>query len=242
MSVHVFPTMGTMVSLRAPDGALDADTLRLVEGTFRRYDRQFSLYDADSPLSLIAAGRATLAAADQEVRDAYALAVEWRNRTGGSFTPHRPDGVVDLSGVVKALAIRDAGDHLDTASGDWLLAVGGDVLGRGRHETDPWCVGVIDPHSRDCLVGVAELHEGRRAVATSGTAERGEHIWRREGSDIVQATVAARDIVTADVLATALIAGDALERVVAEHDVDALVIRRDGSSRASESARTWIDH
>lgn len=240
MSVHVFGTMGTVVSLRYTGETLTALQLTEIENTFREFDREFSLYDAKSPLNRIAEGELTLAQADQSVRDAYALAIEWRNRTGGLFTPHRPDGIVDLSGVVKALAIQAAGEKLNCNCQDWLLTVGGDILSRGSHGANPWRIGVVDPRARDRLAGVVELHPNRAAVATSGIAERGEHIWRSDNADVVQATVAARDIVTADVLATALVAGDDMARLANDYDIDILCIWSDGSVRATTNAAKWL--
>ncbi len=239
MSVATFETMGTVVSIRGADPTAAAEA----HWVFAGYDRCYSLYDPSSVLSRIAAGDLRLVEAPQEVRDVYALALEWRDRTGGAFTPHRPDGVLDLSGVVKALAIRDAGDVLDRMSEDWLLNAGGDVLARGRHRgVAPWSVGVVDPAHRDVVIGVAALESPRRAVATSGTAERGEHVWRRGTPTFVQATVVADDIVTADVLATAIVAGDAddLRRITADGSVDVLAFDVDGAVWATPGAERMV--
>ncbi|GGK90246.1 thiamine biosynthesis lipoprotein [Curtobacterium luteum] len=244
MSVQTFETMGTVVSLRGatPEAA------SAVRAVFAGHDHRYSLYDPASVLSRVAAGSLRLADAPQEVRDVYALALEWRDRTGGAFTPHRPDGVVDLSGVVKALAIQEAGAVLDRGSSDWLIAAGGDVLARGRlvgpdGPPEPWSVGVVDPARRDTVVGVARLEGTRRAVATSGTAERGEHIWRRSTPAFVQATVIADDIVTADVLATAVVAGDAddLRALTADGSVDVLAFGVDGTVWATPGARSVVE-
>jgi thiamine biosynthesis lipoprotein len=209
--VTTFGTMGTVVSLRGASPATASD----VQAVFAGYDRRYSLYDPTSVMSRVADGSLRLADTPAEVREVYALALEWRERTGGAFTPHRPDGVIDLSGVVKALAVRDAGAVLDAVTPpdagvhDWSISAGGDVLVRGVHRPDdPWSVGVVAPDRRDTVVGVVRLRAPRRAVATSGTSERGEHIWRRSSPTFVQATVIADDIVTADVLATAVVAGD----------------------------------
>jgi len=240
VSVTTFETMGTVVSVR---GAATA-TVSAVRAVFAGYDRRYSLYDPASVLSRIAAGSLRLADSPDEVRAVYALALEWRDRTGGAFTPHRPDGVIDLSGVVKALAIRAAGAALDAAvapgdSGDasWMLNAGGDVLVRGRHGADPWSVGIVDPDQRDVVVGVVQLDD-RRAVATSGTAERGEHVWRRSAPTFRQATVIADDIVTADVLATAVVAGDEddLRRITGDGTVDVLAFGVDGRVWATPGA------
>lgn len=239
--VTTFETMGTVVSLRGatPQAASQ------VRAVFAGYDHRYSLYDPSSVLSRVADGSVRLADTPSEVRDVYALALDWRERTGGAFTPHRPDGVIDLSGVVKALAIRDAGAVLDAASsgGDWMVSAGGDVLVRGHHRADgPWSVGVVDPTHRDTVVGVVRLEAPRRAVATSGTAERGEHIWRRATPTFVQATVIADDIVTADVLATAVVAGDEddLRRLTSEADVDVLAFAADGTVWATPGASTVV--
>lgn len=240
-SVTTFETMGTVVSLR---GA----TLRTaseVRAVFAGYDHRYSLYDPSSVLRRVADGSLRLSDTPTEVRAVYTLALDWRERTGGAFTPHRPDGVIDLSGVVKALAIRDAGAVLDAASGegDWMISAGGDVLVRGNHRADdPWSVGVVDPSRRDTVVGVVRLDAPRRAVATSGSAERGEHIWHRASPTFVQATVIADDIVVADVLATAIVAGDEddLRRLTSDTDVDVLAFGADGTVWSTPGARAVL--
>ena len=241
MTVHVFDTMGTVVSIRTADDRATIDR-KTVEGVFERYDRTYSLYDTASPLSQVARGDLPLAATAKEVRDTYALALEWRQKTGGLFTPHRPDGVIDLSGIVKALAIRDAGALLDGNTNNWLLTVGGDLLGRASPGGAPWNVGIVDPDDATRLAGVATVGPTRRALATSGIAERGEHIWNRNGpSFFAQATVAADDIITADVLATAIIAGrpEDLDQLTAQWDVDVMTIDREGRQRATPGSLAW---
>jgi thiamine biosynthesis lipoprotein len=242
VTTHVFSTMGTVASLRVDGPAPSAQDLEAVEAVFRRHDQTFSLYDEASPLSRIARGELALSASGAEILDAYALALDWRSRTGGAFTPHRPDGVVDLSGVVKALAMEEAGVLLAREHPDFLLAVGGDILGRGLDEGADWNVGVVDPAHRDRLAALVGLTGSRRAVATSGTAERGQHLWRRGGEQFRQVTVVADDIVTADVLATAIAAGDGsdLDRICGGFDVDVITFDLEGAARATPAARAWV--
>jgi thiamine biosynthesis lipoprotein len=226
---HVFVTMGTVVSL---DPAMQVDA---VEAVFAGYDRRFSLYRPASELSRIADGSLDLSDAGNEVRAAYACALEWRAATDGIFTPHRPDGTIDLNGVVKALAMREVGALLG-ADDDWTLSVGGDVLA-SRPRT---VVGIVDPTDRTRLLTSLTLAGGRRAVATSGIAERGDHLWGRGG--FAQVSVVGDDILTADVLATTIAAGglSVLNQCTARFDIDVLAIDLDGNLFATPGMRAQI--
>lgn len=223
---HTFATMGTVASLHL-DATVDEAMLREVEAVFARYEATFSLYRDDTPAAALARGELRLEEAPALVRAEYARALEWRAATAGWFTPHRPDGVIDLAGTIKAVALADAAAVLRAVGAEGLLGVGGDLVRLGER---PRVVGVVDPADRSRLVADPELRH-RRAAATSGSSERGDHIWSALGrTDVVQATVLADDIVTADVLATALIAAgsagadDLLERF----DVDALLVTPGG--------------
>lgn len=239
--VRAFDVMGTTVSLRAaPDAPIAA-----VQGVFADADALFSLYRPDSEASRIARGELALTASSPRMRDAYADALGWRAATDGAFTPHRPDGVVDLSGTVKARAMAEAARLL--GDGDWLLAVGGDVLGSGTDDAgEEWRIGVVDPADRGALLCALPLAGGRRAVATSGTTERGEHVWRRPPvpgeAAFAQVTVVADDIVTADVLATAILAGGrtGLDAAVTRFDVDVLTVDVDGALLVTDRLRPRI--
>jgi thiamine biosynthesis lipoprotein len=238
-----FHAMGTVVSVRAGarpgDDADAAAALAAVAAVFHRWEAHCSLFDRTSELSRISRGELALHEAGDDVRDAYALAIEWRTRTDGAFTPHRGDGVVDLDGVVKALAIAEAGEALahDGVPG-WAIDAGGDVLVSPTAPGEEWPVGIVDPADRAALLGGVRLGARRRAVATSGSAERGDHIWTRPGegpTPFLQVSVAADDIVTADVLATAIVAGGpaGLDACADRFDIDVLAVHRDGSLLAT---------
>jgi len=239
MSSHAFETMGTVVSLTIADSHGTSEAIAAVTRQFRGFDERYSLYRPDSELSRVARGELALTASSDELRTTYAAALRWRNDTGGAFTPHRPDGTIDLNGTVKARAMQAAADELlDSGFSDWCLNAGGDVLCAG-HQPDEsaWRVGVVDPSDRSALLFAISVDGTRHAVATSGSAERGDHIWAATTNDrtFVQATVVADDIETADVLATAIIAGgpSALASIVERWSVDVLTVARDGAMTAT---------
>jgi thiamine biosynthesis lipoprotein len=233
----VFETMGTVVTL-VTVVPLDAATSDAVQGAFRALDERFSLYKPESEASLVGHARMGLKSASAEYQEMYWAAITWSEATDRAFTPHRPDGVIDLSGVVKARGIQAAGDVLVQAGHvDWCLNAGGDVLVGGVQETgEPWLVGIVDPDDRTQLWTQFATRPGRLAVATSGIQERGEHVWRMAADDtFTQVTVAAADIETADVLATAILAGGVttLQLAQGKYDIDVLACAHDGRVWAS---------
>lgn len=233
---YVFTTMGTVVSLTTND-ALPHEVAGAVEAAFAALDERFSLYRRGSEGDRVARRDLPLRQASDVYRATYDLAVAWREKSGGAFTPHRPDGAVDLSGVVKALGIEAAAAALRSAGmRGWCLNAGGDVLVDGTQpDGTPWVVGIVDPDDRTALWTQYETGT-RPAVATSGIAERGDHVWRLAADDtFTQVTVAAADITTADVWATAILAGGppTLELAQRCDDLDVLAVSSDGRVWAS---------
>lgn len=244
MAVHSFETMGTMVSIRLPDADLTELTAQTalgdIESECNRLNERFSLYLPESEISRIANGELALPDSSDEMRQEYARSLEWRNRTSGVFTPHRPDRVMDLSGTIKAVAIENAATILENMGfTDFSVNIGGDIRVSGcQSSQEPgWVTGVVDPENSSQLLSALVLTDAYPAMATSGTAERGEHIWSKPDSarDFIQATVIASDIITADVLATTIISGgqQALEQVTTDFSVAVMTVGLDGTLQAN---------
>ena len=263
LQARTFGSMGTVISLTVParavpetaggEGGLDAASAA-VERVFAGLDETFSLYRPDSEASRLARGELSLRDSSAAMRDRYAEALNWRLRTEGAFSPERPDGVLDLSGLIKGYAIGQAGEALrNRGITDWCLNAGGDVLVMGSPvpgSGTAWAAGVVDPLDRSALIAAYELGGlgTRRALATSGSAERGDHIWAAgfgartagsSGAGFAQVSVAAADIVTADVLATAIVAGGTamLHRATDGWEIDVLAVRRGGGLLATPGFR-----
>jgi thiamine biosynthesis lipoprotein len=276
LRARTFSCMGTVISLAMPagphkaphaaDDELEAATA-VVERLFARLDGTFSLYRPDSEASRLGRGELGLQQASDEMRARYTEASEWRLLTEGAFTAERPDGILDLSGLIKGHAIKEAGISLHALGlEDWCLNAGGDVLVSGSPDPgsgEAWRAGIVDPADRRTLLAGFPLgglpgglpsglaadggapgntaSRSRMALATSGSAERGDHIWAAGGraAEFWQVSVAAADAVTADVLATAIVAGGTamLNRAAELWDVEVLAVRRDGELLATSGFR-----
>jgi len=224
--------MPVSVHLRSPD--IDSPTVAaVVEDVFeqlRDVDRLFSTFREDSEVSRIRRRELDPACADPLVREVVALCGQAGELTNGAFTDLLPDdeGVLrfDPTGLVKGWAVDRAARRLaDLPGTSYCLNAGGDVVvggsvggsvgdSVGEADEEPaavWRVGIEDPRNRSRIAEVVALNRG--AVATSGTAARGAHLYdpgnqtfvRRTGS----VTVVGPSLVWADVWATALFVGPA---------------------------------
>lgn len=213
----------------------------------RRADRMFSTYRVDSEISLLRSGVLPAELAGPDVRDVLDLCDRARLLTGGHFDADlpQPDGrkLLDPSGLVKGWAVERAARGLDQLDGlDWIVNAGGDVLARARHGP-PWRVAVQDPRDRTRVVAVLPLASG--AVATSGTAARGQHITdprtgRPAAQRLLSATVIGPSLTWADVLATAAFVEGlpALARVAGLDGYEALLVLPDGGVAATSPRLT----
>jgi thiamine biosynthesis lipoprotein len=211
--------MGLPVSVhvRGP-AARGAEVESAVEAAFealRTDDALFSTWTPDSEVSRIRRGELSLDEADPRVRQAAALCEEASRRTGGAFDAWLPraDGVraFDPTGLVKGWAVEEATRALvERLAGlgphDVLVSAGGDVVVNcERTDTPDWRIAVEDPRDRTRTLLTVPLRRG--AVATSGTAARGEHIvdpaTGSAASGLLSATVIGPELTWADVYATA---------------------------------------
>jgi thiamine biosynthesis lipoprotein len=234
--------MGLPVSihLRGPEAG-DQATAAVVHRAFallHRVDELFSTYRPDSEVSRIGRGELAVEDAHPWVRQVCHLADRARAETGGLFDVRlrSRDGTrrFDPSGIVKGWAAARAAALLDSlADHDYCLNAGGDVVVGGRADgTVPWRIGIENP-GRPGLLGFVERTAG--AVATSGSAARGDHVVDpRTGSAptaLLSATVIGPSLLRADVLATAaFVRGeDAVGWVERFPGYRALLVRRDGT-------------
>ena len=178
-------------------------------------DRVFSTYRADSVVSRLDRGELDLERVPGRGR---ARSSSWaggrREASDGAFStslpadPRDPAGPrrLDPSGVVKGWAAERAARHLARLDGtDYCLSAGGDITCRAVAGSEPWRIGIEDPHDPARVLAVVPLRTG--AVATSGTAHRGAHLVdARTGlapAGVASVTVIGPSLTWADIDATA---------------------------------------
>ncbi|MEY4043517.1 MAG: hypothetical protein RL529_1084 [Actinomycetota bacterium] len=248
---HIELAMGTGFSFRGRSPLSDSDTsivLNQACAILHEADRIFSLYKPESPLSRLARGETSVAECPPAVNEIWDACEAWEKTTDGWFSAFTPEHTFDPSGLVKTWAANRAAEFvLERGITDFTLNAGGDVMiSDGVTEAIDWRMGISKPVSiaaEDAgVLTVVDLHRTPfRAMATSGSAERGAHIWnpkaggREPAKEFVQVSVIARDLVTADVWATAAFAEgeraiDHLNRIA---DIEALFVYADGELAAT---------
>jgi thiamine biosynthesis lipoprotein len=244
---HVEHVMGTAMSIstppEAPDGAIAAAFALL-----HRADEVFSTYRKDSSISRLRAGGIAIADCPPEVPSVLRRCAQLKRLTGGFFDAW-PDGPTSLdpSGLVKGWAAERASAMLAACGAPrHCVVAAGDVRVRGVRDFDRcWRVGIADPHRPGRLLGVVEA-PADLAVATSGTAERGAHIWdpvrRRPADALASVTIVGPDLGDADAFASAAFAmgEDAPDWLATLPTYQALLVRADGARWASPGMRAYL--
>lgn len=247
-SVAVEEVMGTRASVHVVThdampslvGLAVGDAVERALASLHDADRRFSTYRDTSEIRRLARGELTLDGAHPDVREVEEACRTALAATGGRFSAWWR-GWFDPTGYVKGWAVdRAVTAHLaDLLDVDGVVAVGLNVGGDLRVRTRPgadwqWAIGITDPRDRSRTVARLTLADG--AVATSGTAERGEHLidphTGRPARDVLSATVVADTLADADVWATtAVVAGGDLAWIDGAGTRSGLLVCADGTTR-----------
>jgi thiamine biosynthesis lipoprotein len=218
--VWVEDVMGTAVSihlLSAGTHPIDAEAaIAACFAELHDIDRVFSPYRPDSDISRLRRDEAAIDDLDPRVAEVAIACDGWELATRGRFSAHWR-GWFDPTGYVKGWSVENAARrHLEPLLGlPGVVAVGinagGDLQLFTADAADwVWRIGIADPGRPGAIIATLDVVNG--AVATSGTAERGDHIVNpttgAAASGVVSATVVADGLAAADVWATtAVVAG-----------------------------------
>ncbi|MCU1537702.1 MAG: ApbE family lipoprotein [Humibacillus sp.] len=219
--------MGMPVSIHLRGLHADTDAGgRAVAAAFaelHEMDRIFSTYRDDSDLMRLRREEVGVGQVSPLVEEALRLGERAERETLGAFTTLLPtDGgelAFDPTGLVKGWAVDRAAAALTdlpgtsaclNAGGDLRIVAAPDLPLEGVGSI-AWRVGVEDPRDRSQVAHTVTLARG--AVATSGTAARGAHLYDPSSGEMVgrsgSVTVVGPELLWADIWATALFVGGA---------------------------------
>ena len=234
---HVEFVMGTAVSF---DVRFDGEQSRAAASAavgdacdwLHWVDTTFTTYDESSYVRRLARGELAVGDCPPRVGEIVEMCERYRDETDGWFDPWAGPAGFDPSGLVKGWSVQLASDLVvERGFPRHCVNGGGDVAARGKPGDAPaWGIGIVDPFDHQSIVVAVRVVD--EAVATSGVAERGQHVWRRDGTpatELASVTVLDTDLTRADVFATtALAMGRAALEWLAERVNDAYVIDQDG--------------
>ena len=200
--------MGMPITIKTPHRDIVRPAFTKVFEFFRHVDEKYSPFIDTSDVAKI--NKQTLNESDYSPE--LLEIAHWANRTNhetnGYFNVWHND-IFDPSGIVKGWAIQKASEIMSEYTRDFYIEAGGDIQVSGVNDKQqPWRIGVRNPFNRDENIRVVALDN--HAIATSGTAIRGQHIYdpvsSKDLTDIVSLTVIAPKIIDADRMATAAFA------------------------------------
>jgi thiamine biosynthesis lipoprotein len=172
-------------------------------------DEIFSTYIPTSEVSKLRSNQIQIQDCHPLLNEVWNHCLQARELTDGAFDPWVVPGGFDPSGYVKGWAADQICNQLQAAGAKHIqVNAGGDISLRGGvTDQTPWQIGVAHPEKADQISKIFQITDG--AIATSGTAERGNHIIDPQTKTIAvgarSATVVGADAGLADALATALV-------------------------------------
>ena len=197
--------MGMPITIEIYKSANNKSTNKDIEEAFdyfREVDEKYSSFKETSEVGKYNRGEEVSA----EMKELLKLAAKTKLETKGYFDIRKPNGKIDPSGIVKGWAICNAVDILRKKGyKKFFVDAGGDAEIVGKN----WKWGIRNPFNKKEIVKVLKLSDC--GIATSGTYERGQHIYdpvgeKAEITDIVSLTVIGPNVYEADRLATSAFA------------------------------------
>jgi len=190
--------MGMPITVEVKDKGVMTKDFDDVYNYFHYVDDNYSPFKETSEVGKLNRGEGI----SQEMKKIIRLSEELEKQTNGYFDIKRPDGKIDPSGIVKGWAILNASHILkNVRMTNFYIDAGGDAEIVGG----PWKWGIRNPFNVKEIVKVLNL--SNCGIATSGTYERGKHIYNPitksyEIPDIVSLTIIGPNVYEADRFST----------------------------------------
>ena len=190
--------MGMPITIEVQDKNIKSIDIDEVFNYFHYIDDNYSPFKESSEVGKLNKGEAI----SSEMKMLLKLSEDLKKETSGYFDIKRPDGKIDPSGIVKGWSIRNAADILRKKGfKKFFVDAGGDAEIVGEN----WKWGIRNPFNVKEIIKVLKL--SNCGIATSGTYERGKHIYspitkNYEIPDIVSLTVIGPNVYEADKFST----------------------------------------
>ena len=207
---------------------------------FHYIDDTFSPFKPTSEVTKINNGLLTPSRYSKDMKEILRLAEKTKKETSGYFDILRLDKRIDPSGIVKGWAIHNAAGIMKQAGyKNYYVEAGGDIEIAGS-----WTIGIRNPFNTKQIVKALSLKDC--GIATSGTYERGEHIYNpithMKISDIVSFTVIGPNVYEADRFATAAFAmgKTGIQFIEQQKNLEGYMIDAQGVATMTSGFQTYV--
>ncbi len=193
--------MGMPITIQIDDESANSSILEKVFNYFSSVEEKFSVFKENSEISKINRGEIAEKDFSEIMKEVFELSKKTKEETNGYFDIKTPDGKINPSGLVKGWAIYNAAEIIfKSGFKEFFVDAGGDIEARGKI----WKVGIKNPLNQNEIVKVVNIKDG--GIATSGTYERGKHIYNpkngQSSNEILSITVIGPNVYEADRFAT----------------------------------------
>nr|MBI5455511.1 FAD:protein FMN transferase [Candidatus Levybacteria bacterium] len=238
-------SMGMPVIINVIDRGVTEQDFSQVFAYFNYIDNKFSIYKKDSEISKI--NRKELKEKDlsNDMKTIFSLSQKTKIETNGYFDINTND-FLDPSGIVKGYAILNGAKMLNKKYKNIYLEIAGDIQVFGKDERDQkWKIGIRNPFNKNEIIKVVNL--SNKGIATSGTYERGAHIYnhknKKKADEIASMTVIADNIYDADRFATAAFAmGEkGIEFIATLKGIEGYMIKKDKTAIFTKGFEAFVN-
>jgi FAD:protein FMN transferase len=197
--------MGMPISIDIP-GTQSTTIFEELFAICEAIDERFSPFKTNSELSRFWRGLIKERDLSSEMQEIIADCNKYEKITEGYFSAHYA-GRFNPTGYVKSFALKKMANYLDHKNiNTYMINAGGDIVAKSK-PGHTWKIAVTNPMTKQPL---AMLDVDSLAVATSGTYEKGTHIYdphtKEAVDDLTSVKIFGPDIIKTDVFATAVFA------------------------------------
>lgn len=212
---------------------------------FTQVDEKFSTYKRTSEISKLNHKEIEPDEYSDELKEILYLSKQTKFETEGYFDIQQEEKI-DPSGLVKGWAINNAAQILkDDGYKNFYIEAGGDIEVSGAPQGHKyWRTGIRNPFKPKEIVKVLKI--SNLGVATSGTYERGKHIYNpithSYTTDIASLTVIGPNIYEADRFATAAFARgkSGIDFIEKQKDLEGYMIDNNGIATMTSGFENYV--